>query len=251
MSDLLALDWPVPDCVGSAITSRQGGASTNPYACNNLALHVDDNASDVQKNRDALVRALQLPVNPQWLEQVHGTTIVEAKADNLVRTADGCMTQTLGLACAVLTADCLPILISDKRGQQVAAVHAGWRGLAQGILPKVVSCFSAKPCDLRVYLGPAISFKHFEVGVEVLEGFFASVDSNAHSDAVSNAFIPSNKPLRFFADLPALARASLTSVGVTSVYGGDCCTYADTTRFYSYRRDGITGRMASLIWRKQ
>lgn len=249
MHSFIRPDWPAPDCIGAAISTRETGVSKNAYACNNLALHVGDNASQVLANRQALSHALYLPQAPQWLEQVHSTNIIEANPDGLVRTADGATTEALGLACAVLTADCLPVLICDKKGQQVAAIHAGWRGLAKGILPVAVKKFTVQPAELLVYLGPAISSSSFEVGVDVLEAFFESAQSNEHRNAVGVAMQPSHRPLRFYADLYALARASLNAIGVQAIYGGDYCTYTEADRFYSYRRDGETGRMASLIWR--
>lgn len=250
MNSVITPDWPAPDCVGAAITTRKHGNSVKPFAYNNLALHVGDNDAHVLSNRQALTNGLQLANKPQWLEQIHGTSVINAASDGLVRTADGAITQEIGLACAVLTADCLPVLMCDKKGEQVAAIHVGWRGLAKGILPVSINKFHADPSELLVYLGPAISSRAFEVGVDVLEAFFESAQTNEHSNAIGAAMLPSRKPLRFFADLYALARASLTSCGVSSVYGGNDCTYTDDERFYSYRRDGKTGRMASLIWRK-
>jgi YfiH family protein len=146
-----------------------------------------------------------------------------------------------------MTADCLPVLICDKQGTQVAAVHCGWRSLAQSILEKTLNNFT-QPSDLLVYLGPAISKQYFEVGVDVLEAFFQSSKSAAHTDQIAAAFNPGKRPLHFYADIYALARAELQALGVTHIFGGDCCTFEQKDKFYSYRRDGVTGRMASLIW---
>ena len=243
-------DWPAPECVGSAITTRMGGQSTGAYQALNLALHVGDDASRVTNNRQALRQALQLPQEPQWLEQIHGVKVVAAQEDNRVRTADAAVTDKIGLACAVLTADCLPILLCDQQGLQVGAVHAGWRGLAKGIVRRAIARFSLPPTELMAYLGPAISLQHFEVGIDVPQMFFRYADSADQADAIAAAIRPGARPMHFYADIYALARAALVTAGVRDIYGGDYCTYADEQRFYSYRRDGVTGRVASLIWRK-
>lgn len=245
---LLFPDWPAPASVKSCITTRQGGVSQPPYGGFNLALHVADDSRAVEANRDQLLQALALD-DVQWLEQVHGTKLVEAKSDTLVRTADASTTVEAGIACAVMTADCLPLLLCDDAGTRVAAVHAGWRGLAQGIVTETVKSFACKPQDLLVYLGPAISADAFEVGIDVLEAFFDSAKSERHLQAISRSFQPSNAlAMKYLADIYALARAELAELGVSRIYGGDYCTYSDADRFYSYRRDGATGRMASLIW---
>ena len=244
-------NWPAPAQVRSCITTRQGGESAAPYANNNLALHVGDDSDVVQRNRSALISAAGLPATPQWLEQIHGIRLVEARTDGRVLTADGCFSRALHHPCAVLTADCLPVLLCDRAGTQVAAVHAGWRGLAAGIVREAVTSFSAPTAELLVYLGPAIGPDAFEVGIDVLEAFFDSAVSEEHAAAIAAAFRPClNRPLHFFADIYALARADLVAAGVpvAAIYGGDLCTYSDPARFYSYRRDGVTGRMASLIW---
>lgn len=240
-------DWLLPTGVRVLITTRQGGCSEGVWAGNNLALHVGDDPQRVLHNRQALARAL--PAEPQWLEQIHGIKVVEAEADGVVRTADGSFSRQPGVVCAVLTADCLPVLLCDQAGRQVAAAHAGWRGLANGVLAEAVASFAVPASELLVYLGPAISQAAFEVGIDVLEVFFDSARSGAHADAIAACFKPSPcHPLRFHADLYGLARAELHELGVTRITGGDFCTFSDRERFYSYRRDGVTGRMASLIW---
>lgn len=246
---LITPDWPAPANIGAAISTRVGGASRGPYASANLGLHVDDQLDAVQANRSTLAQQLNIQ-HIQWLEQVHGTDIVHAASDGLTRTADGATTTETGLACAVLTADCLPILLCDRDGHQVAAVHAGWRGLAKGIVAKAVEQFDAPADQLLAYLGPAIGSQKFEVGVDVLEAFFELAASAEAADAIAAAFIPAHKPLKFFADLYLLARLALSQSHVHAVYGGDFCTVTDAEHFYSYRRDGTTGRMASLIWRR-
>lgn len=245
---LILPQWPAPMNVKAVITTRQGGCSTVPYNSNNLGLHVGDREADVRQNRQALLAELGLSQPPQWLEQIHGAKVVEAQPDGLVRTADGCYSRQTGVACVVMTADCLPVLLCDREGRQVAAAHAGWRGLAKGILAEAVHSFDAEPSGIMAYLGPAISVNQFEVGIEVLEAYYESARTQEHLEAMTAAFRPSMRPLHFFADIYALARAELAALGVSEVYGGDFCTYSDPERFYSYRRESQTGRMASLIW---
>lgn len=244
----IAPDWPAPANVRSCITTCHGGISLPPYASNNLGLHVGDSAQAVAYNRQHLSEQLGLLQSPQWLEQIHGVKVVEAHSDGLVRTADGSYTTQPGLACLVMTADCLPILLCDKQGTQVAALHCGWRSLAGGICERGLEKFSGARSDVLAYLGPAISQAHFEVGIDVLEAFFAAARSVHHADEIAAAFITGARPLHFYADIYALARAELNALGVKAIYGGDYCTYADEARFYSFRRDKTTGRMASLIW---
>jgi YfiH family protein len=245
-------NWPAPANVRACITTRKDGVSVAPYISNNMGLHVGDDPQAVTQNRTALCDALGLIKSPQWLEQVHGVKVVNAKSDGLVRTADGSFSNEPSQACLVMTADCLPILLCDTSSQnqstQVAAIHCGWRSLAKGITAKALEKFTGSPKNILAYLGPAISQPHFEVGVDVLEVFFKSARTHAHADAIAKAFISAQRPLHFYADIYALARAELNALGVTQIYGGDYCTYAQTEYFYSYRRDGVTGRMASLIW---
>jgi len=240
--------WPAPANVKSCITMRKGGVSLAPYTSNNFGLHVGDDPQAVTKNRAALCDELGLTKTPQWLEQVHGVKVVTAKDDGLVRTADGSFSNEIGQACLVMTADCLPILLCDQAGTQIAAIHCGWRSLAKGITARALAKFSGSPKEILAYLGPAISQPHFEVGVDVLEAFFKAARNPAHAEAIAKAFISASRPLHFYADIYALARAELNALGVTHIYGGDYCTYAQTDDFYSYRRDKVTGRMASLIW---
>lgn len=244
----IAPDWPAPANVRSCITTRHGGISLPPYASNNLGLHVGDNAQAVAHNRQHLSEQLGLSQSPQWLEQIHGVKVVDAQNDALVRTADGSYTSQHGLACLVMTADCLPILLCDKQGTQVAALHCGWRSLAGGICERGLEKFSGPRSDVLAYLGPAISQAHFEVGIDVLEAFFVVARNVHHADEIAAAFIPGARPLHFYADIYALARAELNALGVTAVFGGGDCTFIEAGRFYSYRRDKTTGRMASLIW---
>ncbi len=250
--NLLTADWPAPASVRTLISTRGGGISQHPFESNNLALHVGDSPQYVAANREQLVAAEPSIEWIQWLRQVHGVAVVDADCPDQTPDADACITDIPGIACAVLTADCLPLLLCDRQGTQVAAVHAGWRGLAAGILPNALKRFAAEPRDILVYLGPAISQVHFQVGPEVRQAFMASADALAlgavYAKSVDHAFAPSSKAGHFQADLYDLARSQCRTLGVGGIYGGQFCTYSDERRFYSYRRDGETGRMASLIW---
>ena len=208
-----------------------------------------DDPKAVRKNRQLLAEHLPLPCEPQWLEQVHGINVVDAQPDGDVRCADGSYSCDAGRICLVQTADCLPVLICNAEGTEVAALHAGWRGLAAGIIGAGVGRFQSG--ELMAYLGPAISQVHFEVGSDVLQSF----QRHAGEDVISwgsrdeiDACFRQTDSTHWQADLYALARLALRSAGVQQVYGGQYCTYADQTRFFSYRRDGKTGRMVSLIW---
>lgn len=243
---LLPLDWPLPHGVRAAVTTRIGGGSKGPYRGANLGDHVADDPAQVAANR--LQLAQQCGVRHwQWLQQVHGVEVIEAGPVPLTSViGDAVTTPHKGVACAVLTADCLPVLICARDGSQVAAVHAGWRGLADGILGHSIARFHCRPEALSVYLGPAIGPDHFEVGQEVYDTFKLW---NIEATLWQQLFKPQpNKAGHYLADLYGLARWALTQSGVEQIFGGDLCTYCDLKRFYSYRRDGVTGRMASAIW---
>ncbi|WP_250464191.1 peptidoglycan editing factor PgeF [Microbulbifer litoralis] len=242
-------DWPAPANVRAATSLRSGGHSRGAYASFNLGDHVGDEPEAVAANRRQLMRELQLPAEPQWLEQIHSDRAVEARSDSLVRTADASFAQGPGAVCTVLTADCLPVLFCDRAGTRVAAAHAGWRGLAEGILRSTVAALDCPPDELLAWLGPAIGSQAFETGVDVLEAFFENAQSGGHTEAIAGCFRPhSEKPLHFLADIYGLARAELRQLGVNDIYGGDRCTVSETESFFSYRRDKTTGRMASLVW---
>jgi YfiH family protein len=234
-------EWPAPASVRALITTRAGGASRGAYAGLNLGLRSGDDIEDVTRNR-ASVRS-RLPAEPLWLRQVHGTAVVEADTAEGDPEADAALVRRPGRVCAVLTADCLPLLLCDEAGSTVAAVHAGWRGLCSGVIEQTLRAMDRPPRTLLAYLGPAIGPAAYEVGAEVREGFLAADPG----EVTASAFAP-GKPGKFYADLYALARRRLAHGGVTRVYGGGYCTYTERERFYSYRRDGVTGRMASLIW---
>lgn len=239
--------WPAPASVLALSTTRRGGRSAAPCASFNLAHHVGDSTVAVAENRQLLASALPHGVCLSWLSQVHGTAVVEAEQGGQYPVADAQWSRRPGAACAVLTADCLPVLLCSTSGDVVAAAHAGWRGLLAGVLESTVGAMHTSPDQVLAWLGPAIGPTAFEVGPEVCDGFLAAAGPAAES-AIAACFAPSpGHPGHFFADLYALARVRLGTLGVTRVYGGDWCTYSDAERFYSYRRDGQTGRMASLI----
>lgn len=239
-------DWPLPGRVRCLITTRRAGVSKGCFSGNNLAGHVADDPCAVRANRDALRR--YLGAEPQWINQTHSTHVWHSDRAPQPSEADGCYTAQPGRICAVLTADCLPILFTTRRGDEVAAVHAGWRGLAAGILPSAIACFRAPATELQVYLGPAISQAYFEVGADVLTAFEAAAASRAFLEPVAASFCAGASPGKYQADLFRLARSELLALGVHSVAGGQHCTYAQPSDFFSFRRDGQTGRFASLIW---
>ncbi len=236
--DCVIPDWPAPPGVRALTTTRAGGFSRPPYGSFNLADHVGDAADSVARNRALLRERFGVPAEPVWLSQVHGSRVVEAGTPARADAAYSCRPQVV---CAVLTADCLPVLFCDRAGTCVAAAHAGWRGLAGGVLEATVEALPAGAADLMAWLGPAIGPESFEVGDEVREAFIG-VDPVA-----ARAFRPTSAE-RWYADLYLLARQRLSAAGVGEVFGGGHCTFRDEARFYSYRRDGVTGRMASLIW---
>ncbi|ART82999.1 hypothetical protein CBP31_10460 [Oceanisphaera profunda] len=243
--------WPAPDNVRSAQTTRSGGVSAPPYTSLNLGTHVGDSLADVQRNRAQLATHLDLSNTPVWLEQVHGTGVVTLPLPlNATATpvADAVLSRTPGQVCAIMTADCLPVLFCDTAGTVVAAAHAGWRGLANGVLEATLQAMNVDPANVQAWLGPAIGPSAFEVGGEVRAAFIAhsplaAAAFVAHGDKESD--ISSDK---WLADIYQLARLRLAAAGVTQCYGGDYCTYTDSERFFSYRREPKTGRQASLIW---
>ena len=236
---LLTPDWPAPPKVRALVTTRGGGVSAPPFEAFNLGSHVGDAPQAVAVNR-ARLRAL-LPGEPCWLNQVHGLAVADADDARGVPEADAAVARQPGRVCAVLTADCLPVLFCDRAGSVVAAAHAGWRGLAAGVLEATVTRMAVPAQQVIAWLGPAIGPAAFEVGGEVREAFVAQ------DAATAAAFVPGARG-KWMADLFRLARLRLARAGVSSVHGGGVCTHADRARFYSYRRDGVTGRFASLIW---
>ena len=236
-------DWPAPAGVRSLITTRHGGFSDGPWRSFNLGLHVGDDPASVNANRQRLYAIVgRRPEQIHWMEQVHGTRRVHVPAVESVPSADAAWTEIRGEACVVMTADCLPVLMCDDEASRVAIAHAGWRGLAAGVLDAAAAVFE-KPESVIVYLGPAIGPSAFEVGDEVRQTFMET-DPQAEWH-----FRPaSSLSESWFADLYGLARSRLALLGIYRIFGGCACTFSDEANFYSYRRDGTTGRMASLIW---
>lgn len=238
----LEADWPVPGRVRALTTLRTGGVSGGPFASLNLGARVGDDPGAVATNRQRLAAAAGLPAEPVWLKQVHGVRVVQADPPNVREAdADAAVTDQPGVVCAVLTADCLPVFLARMDGSAVAVAHAGWRGLAAGVIESTIAALDPAHGPLAAWLGPAIGPDAFEVGPEVREAFV-----DCHADDAS-AFHPGHGD-RYLADLYALARARLSRAGVTTVSGGGHCTYAEEAAFFSHRRDGLSGRMASLIW---
>lgn len=236
----IAADWPGPGGIVAGCTIRTGGVSEGPYRSLNIGDHVGDDPAAVVENRRRFLAACELPNEPGWLNQVHGTRVVidPAAGDE----GDAALTRTPGVVCAVMVADCLPVLLCSDDGREVAAAHAGWRGLAGGILESTIAAFDAAPGQLSAWLGPAISQDAFEVGAEVREAFL-------QADEASAADFSPNENGRWQADLFGLARRRLAAAGVGSLFGGGLCTYTEPARFFSYRRDGQCGRMAAFIYR--
>ena len=253
--DWLIPDWPAPANVHAVMTTRAGGGSAPPFASMNPASHVGDEPAAVAENRRRLRQSL--PAEPMWLNQVHGVRVVEgfhaglaeeAEMPCTIPAADASVARLPGEVCVVLTADCLPVLFCDRAGSVVAAAHAGWRGLAAGVLEETVAAMRVPPEAILAWLGAAIGPDVFEVGEEVRQAF---VERHPLAAVAFRPAMPGTldaAPKKWLADIYALARIRLAAAGVGEVHGGGLCTVSDPTRFYSYRRDGVTGRMASLIW---
>ena len=238
----LAADWNAPGAVRAGCTLREGGSSKPPYASLNLGDHVGDEPDAVSDNRALLRAALPLPSEPLWLQQVHGTVVLDADAAGSAGPADAAVTRQGNRVLAILVADCMPVLLASADGAVLAAAHAGWRGLATGVLEATVTAMKTEPRDICAWLGPAIGAEHFEVGEEVRAAFVAH-------DARADAAFTANARGRWQCDLKLLARQRLAALGIAHVAATELCTYTDTANCYSYRRDGRTGRMAALLWR--
>jgi YfiH family protein len=242
---LLEFEWRLPPGVRAAFTTRRGGVSEAPWDSFNLGVHVGDAPEAVAANRARLKTMLALPSEPVWMTQVHGVDVCDLdKAGDMLAppTADAAIAHERGRVCAVMIADCLPVLFASRDGSRIGAAHAGWRGLAAGVLEKTVTALGVPGSQLSAWLGPAISREHFEVGDEVRAEFVAA-------EAGAAAAFEKNPRGKWQADLVALAKRRLEAVGVTDVSGGEWCTFADRESFFSHRRDGRGGRMAALIWR--
>ncbi|MCV2403729.1 peptidoglycan editing factor PgeF [Marinomonas sp. C2222] len=234
-------NWPAPESVKAYVSNRAGGVSVSPFDSLNLGMHVQDDAESVRENRRLFSEATDMPDSLVWLNQVHGTDVVQLPCDNTPESADAAFSSMKDQVCAVLTADCLPVFFCDESGGQVAVAHAGWRGLCSGVLESTLACFE-KADQVMAWLGPAIGPAAFEVGGEVREAFIEMLPE------ADKAFKPANESGKWLGDLYLLARQRLAAAGVTQVYGGDYCTFTEKHQFFSYRREGKTGRMASVIW---
>jgi YfiH family protein len=251
----LTPQWPASAAVGALSTLRGGGVSLPPYASLNLGAHVGDEPAAVLDNRRRLRLAAELPAEPAWLSQVHGARVLDLDAagasgdgvlggDGALGPADAAVTRHPGRICAILAADCLPVLFAADSGEAVGAAHAGWRGLAAGVIEATVQALGVPASTLLAWLGPAIGPRHFEIGLEVR-------DELLKGDAGAEAAFTVNARGRFMADLGALARRRLARLGIERTYGGGECTYSSSAKYFSHRRDGRTGRQASLIWLKK
>lgn len=242
MTDWLRADWPAPAGIVAGTTYRYGGVSAGAWHSFNLGAHVGDSNAAVSENLRRFRERCGLPGDPRWLQQVHGTTVVADPAAGDVPEADAAVTRARGLVCAVLTADCLPVALTTRDGRALGLAHAGWRGLAAGVLERAVTALDAAPGAVLAWLGPAISQPAFEVGDDVRDRFLALDESTA-------ACFKKNTAGRWQADLYGLARQRLAAVGVNDVHGGGRCTFGEPYAFFSYRRDGQCGRMATFIYR--
>lgn len=237
----LQADWPVPEWIHAGTTTRIGGVSQSPYATFNLALHVGDEKNDVLANRHKLIEYLNLTSEPCWIKQVHASNIIKAQKNRPVLTADGSITDSTGTICVVLTADCLPLLLCNKAGTVVAAVHIGWRSFSKNIIVNVLDEFRTARNQIFAWVGPCISAEHYEIDTVVYEAtknIFPGAD-RCYTETRQNHWL---------LDLKQLVKMYLNSLDIEHVFISPDCTYSDPTHFFSYRRDGITGRMASMIW---
>ncbi len=239
MKTILA-NWKAPKNITALTTTRLGGYSKAPYDSNNLAFHVGDNPQDVEKNQQQLIELLNLPNKPAWIEQTHSTICIIPEKEN-TREADAATTQSCNHPLVILTADCLPITLCNQQGTEIAAIHAGWRGLCNGIIENTLTKMKSSSSDLIAWIGPSISQKNYETGEEVYQSFIKNYPQS------QIAFKPS-KPYKWFANLPLIAEQVLNSLGIKAVYQSNLCTFELKDELYSYRRAAQTGRIATLIW---
>lgn len=242
MIEFIEPGWPAPAAVGAAFTTRRGGVSEPPFDSFNLGLHVGDDAKRVRRNRALLEGALELPAEPSWISQTHGVRAVVLEEESS-RDADAAITRVPGQVAAVMVADCLPVLVCNRDGSEVAALHAGWRGLQAGVIQSALARMQSEPANMMAWIGPGISREFFEVGDEVLEAFSDSIEG-------ARDYFEAHGPGHWMCDLGGLAELVLERQGVDRVWRDGHCSYRDAEQFYSYRRDRVTGRMAALIWIK-
>ena len=244
--DFIIPDWPAAANVRALVTTRTlPGASVAPFHAFNLGAYCGDAPQAVRENRRRLIELANLPSSPHWLKQVHGIEVLRFDAppvpDAVAMEADAAVTSTSGVVLCVQTADCLPVLFASRYGDEVAVAHAGWRGLANGVLEATLAAMRSAPADVIAWLGPAAGPKAYEIGEDVRAAFLSQ-------DPKAASCFTATRPGHFLIDLYALARRRLAAAGVVAVFGGGLCTISDAARFYSYRRDERTGRMASLVW---
>lgn len=237
----IAANWPVPNWIKAGTTTRQSGFSPPPYASLNLARHVDDEPESVEQNRAFLQRELQLPSAPLWLQQVHDKQVINSDDWSANVSTDACYTLQKGVVCAILSADCLPLLLCNKDGSEIAAIHVGWRGLCQNIIAETLSRFDSDNGDLYAWIGPHIHANNYEVGEEVRSACLQAIPGTEHA-------FTSTRQAHWYANLDALVRHELLSKGISMIFGCNRCTFDDEVNFFSYRRQKVTGRMVSLIW---
>jgi YfiH family protein len=241
-------NWPAANRVHAFVTERTGGFSTGKFASLNLAHHVNDDFSTVERNRDLLQLSVPADLTFQWLNQIHSDIVNVVNVSSPPMKGDSLICREPGIACCVLTADCLPVFLTNLKGTEIAIIHAGWRGICGGILSKTVSKMCSEPYDLIAWLGPAIGPCHYEVGGDLKDAFKKSISSNKLWSRIETCFRESSTEGKFFLDLYKTAKAILNYLGVRNIYGGNQCTFRDSEKYFSYRRDGETGRMVSTIF---
>ena len=245
--ELLRPDWPAPDTVLAAVTTRSGGCSVGEFAGLNMALHVGDTENSVRLNRKFAADTFAPDAQFQWLRQVHGNEPAIVFQPGEAPEADSLISSVPGIVLCVLTADCLPVFVCNRAGDEVGIIHAGWRGMSAGIIENTLAAMQSKPEDLLIWLGPAIQSCHYEVGEDVRQAFLDCATDTREQQQLKAAFAPLANQGKYHADLPQIARNKLHRLGATSISGGTHCTHCDASRFYSHRRDGPCGRMANLI----
>jgi len=244
-------DWKAPNAVKAFVTTRMGGASESQFKSLNLAQHVGDAAAAVISNREKLALAVNSVTQWQWLNQVHGTGVAEAHEVSGEIEADAWICTQSNIACCILTADCLPVFIASTEGIEIGIIHAGWRGLAEGVIESTIAKMANQPKNLVAWFGPAIGPCHFEVGADVKAAFLNKVSDSVERNLVAECFLHAEAENKYMADIYSLARIRLNNLGITKVSGGNYCTVCDANLFYSHRRDGNSGRMASVIYTEE